>query len=126
MLDGVTGDVGDDENGGGVESGEEEEMSGGPQQLHADAQDDDDYDDDVAASVFKLKTNPALTKAPLLTPASSQHHPELTNPSSELTSLGKGQQLALASSGLHVDACLCSLYSRDGHLEFKTAETDCN
>lgn len=91
MLDGVSGDGGDNENGGGMESGEEEEMSGGPQHLHVDVHDDDDD------SAFKLNTNPALTKALLSTPASSQGLPELTNPSSELTSLGKGQQLALAS-----------------------------
>ncbi|CAL8254185.1 unnamed protein product [Lota lota] len=71
-----------------MSSGEEEEMRGGPQQLHADAPDEDD-DDYVAASAFKLNTNPALTKAPLSTPASSQGLPGPTNPSSELTSLGK-------------------------------------
>ena len=113
MLDGVTGggDGGGGGGGGGGngggESGEEEEMRA---ELHAGAPDEEEDDDDyVAASTFKLNTNPALTKAPLSPPASSQGLPGPTNPSSELTSLGKGQLLALASWGctsMHVCICL--------------------
>ena len=125
MLDGVTGDVGGGGGGGGGgngggESGEEEEMRAGPQQLHADAPDaeeeeeeeEEEDDDYVAASAFKLNANPALTKAPLSPPASSQGLPGPTNPSSELTSLGKGQLLALASWGctlMHV--CICLIHA---------------
>ncbi|XP_056465538.1 EH domain-binding protein 1 isoform X2 [Gadus chalcogrammus] len=90
MLDGVTGGGDGGGGNGGGESGEEAEMRA---ELHAGAPDEEEDDDDyVAASTFKLNTNPALTKAPLSPPASSQGLPGPTNPSSELTSLGKGNR----------------------------------
>ncbi|KAM3862894.1 EH domain-binding protein 1 [Diretmus argenteus] len=82
VLDGVTGDDDDvnDESGEDEEEGRAEE-----EQLR-----DDDDDDAIAAapSASALDTNPPRLEAPLPTTSSAQGPPQLTNPGSELSTLG--------------------------------------
>ncbi|XP_076598685.1 EH domain-binding protein 1 isoform X2 [Chaetodon auriga] len=88
-LDGVRGHHEDDAVDGERGEDEEEGRAEEEQQDFGGGDDDDDDDDAVAAtSASALATNPLPLEAPLLATSSTQGPLELTNPGSELTSLG--------------------------------------
>lgn len=105
VLDGVRGHHEDDAVDGGRGENEGEERAEEEQLQFGgggddDSGDDDDNDDDTGAatSASALVTNPLPLEALLPTTSSTQGPLELTNPSSELTSLGKIHCLRLCGA----------------------------
>ncbi|CAJ1066668.1 EH domain-binding protein 1-like isoform X1 [Xyrichtys novacula] len=93
ILDGVRGHREDDGVDGDGRAGNEDERDGRAEEerLHLGGGGDDDYDDDeavAAASASALVTNPLQLEGLLPATSSTPGPLELTNPDSELTSLG--------------------------------------